>query len=316
MTGTVERENKTKVDPKIAQEVLRVRFSQMLVNQANKAKQFKIPIHLAFGHEAIAVAMVNVLSEQDWLLLTHRNIHYNLARSRSLRKKVDEYLGKECGEAGGQLGCMNFYVESVGNLYTSSILGNQMGVAAGVALGNRVKARSGVLGVILGDGAIEEGIFYESVLMMKTYKGKVLIIVENNGWSLGTRIEERRCDIKLDLWAASLGVPYYHLQGNDVYPYIQLLKQAYHRAEAEETPVIVEVALQTLGDWYMKTDDFPNGKYINYHAGPAPTVDLTDRAVIEERDSDPVHVLRQHFEPDEWNAMSQNVLDNLRRELA
>src|SRR6187401_415546 len=119
-------------EEKIAREILRLRFSQILVNQGNKSKQFKVPIHLALGHEAIAVAIAAVLKEKDWLLLTHRNIHYNLARSPSLRKKLDEYLGKDCGEANGQLGCMNLYNESAGVLYTSSILGNQMAVAAGV----------------------------------------------------------------------------------------------------------------------------------------------------------------------------------------
>ena len=308
-------EKKPGLDPKLASEVLRLRFSQMFVNQGNKAKQFKCPIHLAFGHEAIAVAVAAAMKPEDWLLLTHRNIHYNLARSPSLRKKIDEYSGKECGEAGGQLGCMNLYNERAGVIYTSSILGNQMGVAAGVALGNRVKGRAGVVGVVIGDGGIEEGIFYEGVVMMKTFRGKVLIIVENNGWSLGTQIQERRCEIKLDLWAASLAVPYYHLQGNNVYEYIERLREAYAQAESEETPVIVEVALHTLGDWYMKTDEYPNGKYINYHAGPAPTVDLTERAIIEESASDPAYVLRQQFEPDVLNRMSRDILEELRKEL-
>jgi len=256
-----------------------------------------------------------VLKAKDAMLLTHRNIHYNLARSPSLRKKIDEYLGKECGEAGGDLGCMNLYNEDAGILYTSSILGNQMGVAAGVALGNRVKESKAIVAVTLGDGAIEEGIFHESMLMMKTFRCSTLVVVENNGWSLGTQIHERRCDIKLDVWAASLDLPYYHLQGNDVYQYIEVLREAHAKALSAETPVIVEVALSTLGDWRMKTDEYPNGKYINYHAGPAPTVELGERAVIEESDADPTYVLRNHFETDRLEKMSKTVLEDLRAEL-
>jgi pyruvate dehydrogenase E1 component alpha subunit len=303
------------LDQNIAKEVLRLRFSQMLVNEANKGKQFKCPIHLALGHEAIAVALVAAMKQDDWLLLTHRNIHYNMARSRSLKRKIDEYMGRESGEARGQLGCMNLFNEEAGVLYTSSILGNQMAVAAGVALANRVKQNDGVVGVTIGDGAIEEGIFHESVLMMKTFRTAVLIIVENNGWSLGTEIHERRCDIKLDLWAASLAVPYYHLQGNDVYPYIETLREARAKALSGETPIIVEVGLRTLGDWRMKTDEFPDGKYINYHAGPAPTEELGQRPIIEESDYDPANVLRRRFDPDAFDSMSQAVLEELRREL-
>jgi pyruvate dehydrogenase E1 component alpha subunit len=305
----------TEPDQKIAQDVLRLRFSQMFVNQGNKAKQFKAPVHLALGHEAIAVAVAAVLKDGDWLLCTHRNIHYNLARSPGLRKKIDEYQGNASGEAGGQLGCMNLYNEGAGILYTSSILGNQMGVTAGVALGNRVRQRGGVAAVVIGDGAIEEGIFYESMLMMKSFRCAALTIVENNHWSLGTEIHERRCEIKLDQWAGSLGIPYYQLNGNDVYQYIETLQGAYARAVAEETPVIVEVALHTLGDWRMKTDEYPNGKYINYHAGTAPNVELTDNPVIEETDDDPVQVLKRRLGTETWNTISRNVLTNLREEL-
>lgn len=305
----------TQPEHKIAAEVLRLRYSQMYVNDGNKAKQFKCPIHLALGHEAIAVALAAVLKAGDWLLCNHRNIHYNLARSPGLRKKIDEYQGKISGEAAGQLGCMNLYNVATGVLYTSSILGNQMGVAAGVALGNRVGGRGGVAAVTIGDGAIEEGIFYESMLMMKTFRCAALTIVENNGWSLGTEIHERRCEIKLDQWAASLGIPYYHIQGNDVFEYIERLKVAYARAVADESPVIVEVALHTLGDWRMPTDEFPNGKYINYHAGAAPNVQFNDNPVIEETADDPTFVLKQRLGNETWGKLSQNVLAELREEL-
>ena len=133
-----------KPDKHIASEILRIRLSQMLVNQGNKDKLFKCPVHLALGHEAIAVAVAQAMKPQDMLLLTHRNIHYNLARSPSLKKKIDEYLCKETGEGKGRLGCMNLYNEGAGIIYTSSILGNQMAVATGVALGNVVKESSGL----------------------------------------------------------------------------------------------------------------------------------------------------------------------------
>jgi len=305
-----------KPDKNVAQEVLRLRFSQMIVNQGNKDKQFKCPVHLAFGHEAIAVAVSACMKDKDGLLLTHRNIHYNLARSRSLKKKIDEYLCKETGEAAGQLGCMNLYNQDAGVLYTSSILGNQIAVAAGVALGNRVKKTNGVAIVVIGDGAIEEGVFYESLIMMRTYRLPALIIVENNGWSLATQIHERRCDIKLDLQASSLSIPYYHLEGNDVYGYIRLLEEAHSKALTDETPVIVEVALHTLGDWVMKTEEHSAGKYINYHAGAAPNVGLLNWPVIEESDFDPVHVLKKHFEPDFLEKLAGKVFADLREELA
>lgn len=302
-------------NPKIAEKVLYLRFSQMIINEGNKSRDFKCPIHLGLGHEAIAVAVSSMMGRHDWLLLTHRNIHYNLARNASVKAKIDEYSLKESGEAGGQLGCMNLYNEKAGILYTSSILGNQLAVAAGVALANRVKGSTGIAIVVVGDGAIEEGVFQESLLMMKTFYTPALIIVENNQWSLATQIHERRCEIKLDLYAASLNIPYCHLTGNDPYQYIKILRKMRRKAFVEKTPIIVEVDLQTLGDWRMKTEEYPDGKFINYHAGAAPTIELTEWPVIRESADDPVYVLNNHFRTSVLKKMAREVLHNIRKEL-
>lgn len=306
----------TKRDESAARELLRLRISQMIINEGNKQKLFKCPVHLALGHEAIAVALAATRKENDRFLLTHRNLHYNLALSKSLKKKIDEYRGSESGEAGGKLGCMNLYNEAAGVIYTSSILGNQMAVAVGVALANRIRKTGSMTVAVIGDGAIEEGIFQESLLMMRTYRTPALVIVENNGWSLATQIHERRCEIKLDLFSASLGIPYLHLGGNDVYEYIPAIEKARRDALTSETPVVVEITLTTLGHWRMKTEDHPDGKFINYHAGAAPNVDVKEWPAIEDTDNDPVHVLSRHFASAALTAMSQEILADLRKETA
>ena len=96
----------------ILKQILRVRLSQMIINEKYKSKEFKIPIHLAFGHEAIAVAIDSIMDEADKLILSHRNIHYNLARLRTLKPEIDEYLLKDEGLAHGQLGSMNLVNEA------------------------------------------------------------------------------------------------------------------------------------------------------------------------------------------------------------
>ena len=81
-----------KHDLEVAKNILRLRLSQMIINEKYKAGQFKIPIHLALGHETIAVAVDLVMHDNDKLVLSHRNIHYNLARIRTLKEEIEEYL--------------------------------------------------------------------------------------------------------------------------------------------------------------------------------------------------------------------------------
>ena len=153
-------------------------------------------------------------------------------------------------------------------------------------------------------------------MMMKTYHAPALVIIENNDWSLATQIHERRCPLKLDFFAATFEVPYYQLSGNDVYEYIELLQTIRQQALKNKTPVLVEVLVRTLGDWRMKTDECPQGKYINYHAGAAPTVECKEWPVIEESSDDPVHILTKHFKKDFLEICAKDIFAQLHREIA
>jgi len=303
------------VDTKVAKEVIRLRIAQMIVNESYKNKEFSIPIHLAFGHESIAVAISAVMEDADRIVLSHRNIHYNLARSPSFKSILDEYFLREDGIGQGRMGSMNLANEQAGIVYTSSILGNNLGVAAGFALGQKVKEEDGITIVVTGDGAMEEGAFYESMSFLKSQNLGALIIVEDNKWSLATQIHERRCDIRLDKFAEVFGADILTLKGNDPYKYISELTRARTQALEEKIPIIVEVELKTLGDWCMKTDEFPDGKYINYHAGSAPTVELSTWPLLREDNGDPVFVLQGYFSAEELKEMCEKELQHLQEEI-
>lgn len=108
-------------DKALARDLIRIRIAQLLVNEAYKAGKFLIPIHLALGHESIAVAVAAGMKAEDLILLSHRNIHYNLALTQALKPVLDEYLLKEAGLGGGRMGSMNLDNEAARVIYTSSI---------------------------------------------------------------------------------------------------------------------------------------------------------------------------------------------------
>lgn len=298
-----------KRDLRIAKDILRIRLSQMIVNEKYKNGEFKIPIHLALGHEAIAVAVDSAMENNDHLILSHRNIHYNLARTKSLKPELDEYFLKKQGLGKGQLGSMNLANREKNIIYTSSILGNNLPVSAGIALGEKVKNSLGLVIVITGDGAMEEGSFYESLELMKSNSLPCLIIVENNGWSLATQIKERRCDISLEKFGQSMDIKYQKLDSNDPYQYIEKLTALRKFALDNKTPVLVEVIMTSLGAWHIEE------RFINYHAGPAPEINLTDWPIIESSDKDPVFVLQKYFDQSLLKETSKEILKNLKQEI-
>jgi len=303
-------------DTKIAYDIIKVRLAQMMINELYKENKFQIPIHLAFGHETIAIAVNKIMGKEDKLILSHRNVAYNLAREQKLKGILDEYFLKKNGIAEGKLGSMNLMNLSKGIIYTSSILGNNISVAVGVALSQKIKSKKGFTIVLVGDGSIEEGSFHESLLMAKSLKLPILIIVENNEWSMATRIHERRCDINLEKFTSACGIKFSNLSGNNPLEYIEELKNIREYSINNNEPVCIEVNVTTLGDWRMKSEDYPDGKFINYHAGPAPSVELkTCPAVIESSNKDPVYALKGFFSELEIIEMSESIHEELESEL-
>jgi len=280
---------------KIAEEIVRLRISQMIVNEEYKAKRLKVSVHLALGHEAIAVAVSEVMENGDNLLPTHRNLAYNLARAGTLRPILDEYLLKPTGLNGGHSGSMNLLNPERGIIYTSSILGNQFPVSTGVAMSVKRAGKKNVTIVLGGDGSMEEGSFYESMLMARSMELPLIFLMENNEWSMSTRIDQRRSPIDVSLFAKSLDIRYERLEGNDPYRYIEALKDVRAYSIEKNAPVCVEVKVSTLGERRLPSSpEFPEGEFINYHAGPAPEVSLDEWPMIKENDEDPVFVLTKH----------------------
>ena len=300
----------------LTEKILRIRLAQMIVNENYKDGQFKIPIHLAFGHETFAVAINEIINDEDKLILTHRNIAYNLARLGKLRPIMDEYFLKSTGLDNAKSGSMNLINPSKGLIYTSSILGNNFSVAAGIAMSLEIKQKDGIAIVLGGDGSLEEGSFHESILMFKSLNLSGLLVIENNDWSMATKISERRIPIDLETFAKSYDVKFVRLSGNDPLNYIQELKNLKEYSKQNNELVCIELMVNTLGDWIMTNDQNPDGKFINYHAGPAPTVDVkTCPVLITENNSDPIFVLIDLLGLDKLNKISDKIRNELEEEM-
>lgn len=278
----------------LAKEIQRSRAIQLDINNMIIAGEFQIPIHLGIGHEAIATSLVKILDTKDKLLLTHRNIHYQLALGASKNELIDEYRLKKSGLARGKLGSMNLMNPKVRNIYTSNILGNNLAVSLGVGMASKIRADGGVTWAITGDGAIEEGVFYESVLFASSVGLPIVFLVENNEWSLGTSIVERRSEIDLKTFARSLSVDFLHLSGNNPENYVYELQAARKNVVQLSRPLIIETVVHSLGGFY-KEEESGSRRYINYHAGAIRVIPDSNN-VFERNSSDPMFVVLEELE--------------------
>lgn len=232
-------------------QALRVRIAQILLSEKLKEGKVKVPVHLALGHEWLAVDIANAMKPDDKLVLSHRNVVHHLAR-RSLANVYQDYLS-------GRFGSMNMIAPSCGIVYTSSILGNQFPVACGIALADKVAGRSSTTFVFTGDGALEEGTFYESLTFAAKHKLRVVFVVEDNGWSMSSPIESRRRELDLYDFSSSIGVDHFDQDYRDGF----LLKDSFPTIKESPGPceywypIVFNMTLNTYGS-----------KNHHYHHGP------------------------------------------------
>ena len=279
----------------MARRVLQVRLWQHVVNEEMKRGRFRIPIHAAFGHEALAVALDETMREDDQLALTHRNMAYQFARARAFAPVHEEYLLQTTGAGGGRLGSMNLTQPERGIAYTSSILGNNLPVACGLALAHKLRGTGAVVFALTGDGAMEEGAFYETLLFARSHRLPLVVVVENNDHSLASKIAEQRSPVNIRTLGAALDIPCRNLAGNELGAYSEAFAEA--RAEAAGGPVVMEALVRTFCN----------------HAGPTPGwatdprhLSLGDGLLIEPTSEDPVYLAMQAL-----GAEAAEVIDSL-----
>lgn len=157
---------------------------------ANMSSIF-VPVHLCLGQESVPADLHEWLQPQDWLFSTHRNHGHYLAKGGSEQKLWDEIMGLESGLNGGFSGSQGISDGSI-NFHASAIVGGLVGVATGTAYALKMNKSNAIVVCCLGDGGTEAGVFWESLNFAALHKLPIAYIVENNGLSVDSKIEERQ----------------------------------------------------------------------------------------------------------------------------
>lgn len=167
------------------------RFEQVTA-EIYPSDKIKSPVHLALGHEHVAAAVCAHLTNTDLATGYYRSHALYLAKGGDPAKLMAEMYGKETGCCKGKGGSMHVADMSVGLLGTSAVVGTGIPNAVGAAMTLKQNSPGSIAVAFFGDGASEEGAFYESLNFAAVRKLPVLFICENNGLAIHTSFEKRR----------------------------------------------------------------------------------------------------------------------------
>jgi len=184
------------IDKKIAIDILRrmllIRTTEETIAQKYPEGKMRCPTHLCTGQEAVAAVVGVVLRNDDFAISTHRAHGHYLGKGGDVNSMIAEIYGKVTGCSAGKGGSMHLIDKEVGFMGSTAIVGGTIPVGVGLGFSIQLHGGDQVSCVFLGDGAIEEGVFYESVNFAVLKKLPVLFICENNLYSVYSSLKVRQ----------------------------------------------------------------------------------------------------------------------------
>ena len=172
--------------------LLKIRLTEEAIAAEYPKQEMRCPVHLSIGQEAPAVGVSLALDIRDQVVSTHRCHAHYLAKRGDLNAMIAELYGKATGCARGKGGSMHLVDPVVGMMGSSAVLGGTVPLAVGLALSYQLRGEPRVAVAYLGDGATEQGAFYESLHLAVHRKLPIVFAVENNEYATLSHISARR----------------------------------------------------------------------------------------------------------------------------
>ena len=225
----------------LLREMLRIRrFEQRALNEYTRGKMGGF-MHLYIGQESVAVGACSLMGDDDHVITAYRCHGHALAVGMSMNECMAELYGKATGCSKGKGGSMHFFAPDKNYWGGHGIVGGQTPLGLGLAYGLKYKGLKGAAMCFLGDGAVNQGCFYESLNMAALFELPVIYIIENNGYSMGTSLE--RSSVIKDCLAQrgeAFCVEWAQANGEDIYEVRAVTQRAIERAHKESKPTILE----------------------------------------------------------------------------
>ncbi|XOV79298.1 MAG: thiamine pyrophosphate-dependent dehydrogenase E1 component subunit alpha [Aestuariibacter sp.] len=222
-------------------QMLRIRRVEEAIAERYPEQKMRCPTHLSIGQEAVAVGVSYGLQCQDKVFSSHRAHAHYLAKGGSLKKLIAELYGKATGCTAGRGGSMHLCDLDAGFVASTAIVANSIPVAVGQALNMQSQKKDGIVIAYFGDGATEEGAFYESVNFAVLKSLPILFVCENNFYSVYSPLSVRQPENhSISRMVKEMGIPAQELDGNNVLKVHQTASQSITDIRSGRGPQFIE----------------------------------------------------------------------------
>jgi pyruvate dehydrogenase E1 component alpha subunit len=225
---------------RLYQRMALIRRFELRLAEVYHTDVIKSPVHLSVGQEAVAVAVCDPLREDDILSNTYRCHATYIAKGGDLNQMMAELYGKASGCAGGKAGSMHLIHMPKGILGASAVVGTTIPVATGYAMALKMQQSSRIVTCVFGDGATEEGCFYESVNFAALRQLPILYVCENNRLAIHAPLEKRWATQQLCQRVATFGIKTFQIHDTDIFTLRDTVIEAITYVRDTGTPAFIE----------------------------------------------------------------------------
>ncbi len=233
--------------------------------------------HLYIGQEACAAGAVTALTKDDKWITAYRDHAHPLALGTDPNRVMAELYGKATGVSKGKGGSMHIFDKERNFFGGHGIVGGQIPLGAGIAFAEKYNKTSNLCICYMGDGAVRQGAFHETLNLAMLWKLPVIFVIENNGYAMGTSVQRTSNVTDLYTLGDAYDMPSEPVDAMSVEAVHVAVARAAERARAGEGPTLLE---------------FRTYRYKG-HSMSDPQKYRTKEEVDEYKQRDPVEVVRR-----------------------
>jgi pyruvate dehydrogenase E1 component alpha subunit len=251
--------------------------------------------HLYIGQEAVSVGSFAALRPDDYVITAYREHVQALVKGMTPREVMAELYGRSGGSSKGKGGSMHLYSSKVNFMGGWGIVGGQIPLGTGFAFAIKYKGEDKVCLCFMGEAAVNQGAFHESLNMAALWKLPVIYIVENNRFGMGTAWERASSLYDISQKASAYDMPAAVADGMDVLDMRRVTLEAVERARKDKIPTLIEARCHRFMGHSM--------------SDPVHGVYRTKEDVEQAKQRDPIHTFILQLRDND--ALSENELKEI-----
>lgn len=241
MNSNINSKTSTEVARKMLYGIMRIRLIEERIRDLYAEQEMRCPTHFSIGQEAVAVGVCAHLKQEELITSAHRSHAHYLAKGGSLPAMLAELYGKATGCAAGKGGSMHLIDRSVGFFGAVPVVGSTIPIGVGTAFSSVLQGSPCLTVIFFGDAATETGVFHESLNIAAIHKLPVVMVCENNLYSVLTPLDVRKPgNREIVQLAEGHGVFNRQGDGNDPDEVFATAGEAIQHARSGKGPAFVE----------------------------------------------------------------------------